>query len=76
MITKNQLIQISKKYIGPMAPKWIEFQCDRSGITLDDNEFSDEKAKNLAAMIGTAAVLLVGKSVADKLRDEIEVNIT
>jgi len=75
MIAKSILVRTVSKYLGKVGEEWLEHQATRLGIDWNKKELDDETAAELAILIGTNAVLLIGKNKAVELQSKLEQSI-
>ncbi len=66
---KSKLIRISQKHLGDWGGQFIERQCER--LNIDINNLSSQNLEKLANEAANTAVIIIGRKRAEGLKMDI-----
>ena len=69
-VIKRRLIRLAEKSLGQMAEMFIQHQCSRAGMEIDN--LTPEDLEKLAPLIMEAAILAIGRVRAEELENDIK----
>ena len=72
-IKKREFLKIVNRYYGDFSEDWLMHQCRQLDIPWETTETLDlEKASELAILVGTNSIVLIGKDKSIELQESLE----